>query len=54
MELDVKLEEVPIEKVCRTCLSTSEDAMVSLYDEYSPEKLNYIAMLKETFGKIVK
>lgn len=56
MEFDEKsaqLEEISIDKVCRTCLTTSEELMVSLYDEDEMEKINYLDMITTSFGKIV-
>lgn len=60
MEIDqktietVQLEELSIDKVCRTCLCTSEDSMISLYEEEMLNKLNFFDMINQTFGKIVK
>jgi hypothetical protein len=56
MDFDDKstqLEEVSIDKVCRTCLITSEELLVTLYDEDEQEKINFLEMLTVTFGKIV-
>lgn len=56
MEFDEKstqLEEVSIDKVCRTCLTTSEELMVTLYDEDEQEKINFLDMISISFGKIV-
>ncbi|CAG9805127.1 unnamed protein product [Chironomus riparius] len=56
-KLTVQLEEVSIEKVCRTCLNTAgDDTMISLYDICSEElanKLNFFELINETFGKIM-
>lgn len=52
----VQLEEISIEKVCRTCLNTSDESMISLYDNYDEEideKLNFFQLINETFGRIV-
>jgi hypothetical protein len=52
-KLTVQLEEVSIEKVCRTCLNTSgDDTMISLHD-ICDDKLNFFELINETFGKIV-
>lgn len=48
-----QLEEISIDKVCRTCLNTSDDPMVTLYDQDEEEKMNFFEMLTECFGKIV-
>lgn len=56
MEFDDKssqLEEVSIDKVCRTCLSTSDELTVTLYDEDEQEKINFLEMISISFGKIV-
>lgn len=51
-----QLEEISIDKVCRTCLNTSDDSMVSLFDctdDEILEKLNFFELINETFGRIV-
>ncbi|KAG5680793.1 hypothetical protein PVAND_010279 [Polypedilum vanderplanki] len=53
MEIESKLEEISIDKVCRTCLSACEDSMISLFDEDMLSNLNYFQLLNETFGKII-
>lgn len=52
----VQLEEISIDKVCRTCLNTSSDEMASLFDYSNDElleKLNFVELINETFGRIV-
>jgi len=57
-KLTVQLEEVSIEKVCRTCLNTAgDDTMISIYDicdEELANKLNFFELINETFGRIVR
>lgn len=53
MEIEEKLEEVTIDKVCRTCLSTSDDLVVTLFDIDEEEKTNFIDMITICYGKIV-
>lgn len=54
-KITVQLEEVSIEKVCRTCLNTAgDDTMISIYDEELTNKLNFFEIINETFGKIVR
>lgn len=52
-EKSTQLEEVSIDKVCRTCLNTSEELMVTLFDEDEEEKTNFQQMILICFGKIV-
>lgn len=47
-----QLEEVTIDKVCRTCLSTSDELAVTLFDVDEDEK-TFIEMITICFGKIV-
>lgn len=57
MEFEEKtsqLEEVTIDKVCRTCLSTSDELAVTLFDVDEEEKTNFLDMITICFGKIVK
>ena len=55
-KVTVQLEEVSIEKVCRTCLTAGEDTMISLFDtdEELANKSNFFNLINETFGKIVR
>lgn len=56
MEFEEKtsqLEEVTIDKVCRTCLSTSDELAVTLFDVDEEEKTNFLDMITICFGKIV-
>lgn len=57
-KITVQLEEVSIEKVCRTCLNTpGDDKMISIYDNSDQEltnKINFFNLINETFGKIVR
>lgn len=52
-EKSLQLEEVSIDKVCRTCLCTNEELPVTLYDIDEEEKTNFLEMLTISFGNIV-
>lgn len=49
----MEFDEVLIDKVCRTCLTTSYDEFESLYVEEDSEKENFLEILNFTFGKLV-
>lgn len=44
-------DELSVERICRTCLSTSTGPLELMHSEV--ENSNYAKMLMETFGKIV-
>lgn len=48
----MEADELPIDKVCRTCLSTNTESFEMLFKEDEPE-INIIQMLTQTFGNIV-
>jgi hypothetical protein len=59
LENSVQLEELYIENVCRTCLCTSEESMISLSDlieedDEAMEKINFLDLINLTFSKIVR
>ena len=43
----MEIEVLPMDKICRTCLSTSSDSLEMLYND--AEDLNYEKMMIETF-----
>lgn len=45
------MEVMDIERICRTCLCASDLPLESINTEDDCEKINYAAMMKETFGK---
>lgn len=48
----MEADELPIDKVCRTCLNTSTEPCDTLFKQDEPE-LNIMQKIMQTFGNIV-
>lgn len=46
----MELDGLPIDKVCRTCLRTSNESLDTLYSQDESDSLNLLQMFCLTFG----
>lgn len=49
----METSELVVDKVCRTCLSTSSESYVSFYNQDEFENVNLLQIFNQTFNQIV-
>lgn len=49
----MEFDEISIDKVCRTCLTSTSDDLELLFNGDEDDKMNFIDILNFTFGKLV-